>query len=62
MVGKAHTIRCSHDECPEISTRVPFRPEDPEKVAADHRKWLVTSEDWTDFEGRMYCQDHPQEV
>lgn len=61
MAGKAHTVHCSHDWCPEVSTQVPFTPTDPEETAAKHRAWLIT-EGWSDVEGRMYCQDHTPAV
>lgn len=53
----AHTIRCAHDDCPEISTRVAFQPTPREKEAADHRRSLA-ADGWSDVEGRDYCPDH----
>lgn len=53
----AHTIRCAHDDCPEYSLRAAFQPTTREQEAADHRRSLTT-DGWTDIEGRDYCPDH----
>ena len=53
----AHTIRCAHDDCLEVSTRVAFQPTPREKEAADHRRSLA-ADGWSDVEGRDYCPDH----
>lgn len=53
----AHTVRCAHDNCPEISTRVAFQPKPREQEAADHRRSLAV-DGWSDVEGRDYCPDH----
>lgn len=53
----AHTIRCAHDDCPEVSTRAAFQPTPREELATDHRRALA-EEGWSDVEGRDYCPDH----
>ncbi|MEV5957287.1 hypothetical protein AB0M11_26560 [Streptomyces sp. NPDC051987] len=53
----AHTIRCAHDDCPELSTIASFKPKPREQQAADHRRALA-AEGWSDVEGRDYCPDH----
>jgi len=53
----AHTIRCAHDDCPEVSTRAAFNPTPREQLATDHRRSLA-ADGWSDIEGRDYCPDH----
>lgn len=53
----AHTVRCAHDDCSELSTRVSFKPTPREEEAAAHRRALA-ADGWSDVEGRDYCPDH----
>lgn len=55
----AHTIRCAHDDCPELSTiaSLKSKPQPREQQAADHRRSLA-ADGWSDVEGRDYCPDH----